>query len=289
MEQVISTSVITTLMGEMIFLTTAPLLLFAILRIRVRVSFWSLLAGIIGYVLFAVELSGLVHTFVMADGSASKELIMGNPLLYILYMSLVTIVFEEGGRFLMFKFFLRTIDKRSEALSYGVCYGGVEAIVASGIGAFASFTYASVLNQIGLDEFMATFSEAEPTEILDIVNSITSIRVIDCVFDVLERGVWIFIQVEFSIVVYYAVQKKLYKYLAVDAVMRIISIIPAGLNKMNVFSWHYTAFVLEILVAAVFAYVALHLYGAFDSNEDPFDGAEGISRTLRKDAAKLRK
>ncbi len=83
------------------------------------------------FVLFALVLEQLLHTLVLRSplGGAVQNTIW----LYGLYGGLAAGLFEETGRFVAFRFFLKKHTAPATALAYGAGHGGAEAVLVVGV------------------------------------------------------------------------------------------------------------------------------------------------------------
>lgn len=91
----------------------------------------AFLIGAGTFVLFAMILEQLLHGLVLF--SKVGAVIQGNIWLYGLYGGLAAGIFEETGRFLAFRFVLRSRQDRITSLAYGIGHGGIEAFLAVGL------------------------------------------------------------------------------------------------------------------------------------------------------------
>lgn len=97
-------------------------------KTHAKVSSCFIGAGI--FVVFALILEQILHVIVLAvTGNAIQD----NVLLYGLYGGLAAALFEETGRFVAMKFFMKNSLDKGNALMYGVGHGGVEAILIVGL------------------------------------------------------------------------------------------------------------------------------------------------------------
>lgn len=119
------------LMGVLAALTViAPLGVMVFLRKRGG-RWGEFVIGFGTFFLFAMVLEALVHQVVLTGPLGA--VIQGNIWLYGLYGGLMAGLFEEVGRFIAFKVFLKKRRKPVTALSYGIGHGGGEAFLLLGL------------------------------------------------------------------------------------------------------------------------------------------------------------
>lgn len=93
-------------------------------KTHAKVSSCFIGAGI--FVVFALILEQIIHTIVLAINPAFQ----GHIVLFGLYAALAAGLFEETGRFIAMKFFMKKSLDKGNALMYGVGHGGVERVAA---------------------------------------------------------------------------------------------------------------------------------------------------------------
>jgi uncharacterized membrane protein YhfC len=59
----------------------------------------------------------------------------GYPLLYALFLGSTAALFEEGGRYLVMRLFLKNRQRVSDGIAFGIGHGGIEAVLLAGINA----------------------------------------------------------------------------------------------------------------------------------------------------------
>ena len=115
-----------------VLILTIAVPLGTMLCLRRRGGTWgAFLVGAGTFLLFALVLEPVLHRLVL--GSGIGPAIQGNIWLYGLYGGLAAGLFEETGRLLAFRYFLKSRPARVTALSYGIGHGGIEAFVLAGL------------------------------------------------------------------------------------------------------------------------------------------------------------
>ncbi len=124
-----------------VLLLTVILPVGGMLFLRRRGGSWkTFFVGAGTFVLFALILEPVLHNLVLRTGVGAA--IQENILLYGLYGGLAAGLFEETGRFLAFRFVLRSRHERITALAYGIGHGGIEAVMLVGLTMLANLVLA---------------------------------------------------------------------------------------------------------------------------------------------------
>jgi len=118
-----------------------PVCLFVVFRKKFDLKVVPMLAGIAGFVIFALVLEALVHRIVIGRFIQTNDL----PL-YIIYGACMAGLFEESARFIAFKILKRKYEGIGTALSYGIGHGGIEAIMLAGLAMISSIATSIIIN-----------------------------------------------------------------------------------------------------------------------------------------------
>lgn len=104
----------------------------------------SALIGAGTFLVFALILEQLLHTVMLPK-------VQGNTVLYCVYGCLAAGVFEETGRFVAYKLFMKKHRTAQNAVMMGLGHGGFEAMVLAGVTLLSNAAVALSVNAIGLD------------------------------------------------------------------------------------------------------------------------------------------
>lgn len=98
-----------------------------------RKPFWI---GCLIMMIFALTLEQAAHSAILAAPFGQR--IAANPVLLALYGGIMAALFEEGGRFIAFRYILKDADPHS-ALMYGAGHGGFETFAVLFLAAVSNF------------------------------------------------------------------------------------------------------------------------------------------------------
>lgn len=112
---------------------------------KYRVKLSTVLIGAGTFFLFALVLESIMHQLVLKGPHGSA--IMGNTLVYALYGGLAAGVFEETGRFLAMKLFMKKEPSHPlPGIAYGVGHGGMEMIMVFGVTMISNLVMSAMIN-----------------------------------------------------------------------------------------------------------------------------------------------
>ena len=117
-----------------------PIALFIAGRVKLKARISSLFIGAGTYLLFAMLLEQLLHVLVIQFCGLNAQ---SRPWLYYVYAALAAAVFEETGRLIAMKFWMK--KWLENALMYGI-HGGVEAILLGGLSGISNLVSMLMIN-----------------------------------------------------------------------------------------------------------------------------------------------
>ena len=122
-------------------------------KTHARISACFIGAGI--FVVFALILEQILHVIILAVNPTLQS----QTVLFGLYAALAAALFEETGRLVAMKFFMKKSLDKGDALMYGVGHGGVEAILLVGRTYVNNLIISIMINTGGIQ---LTMSQMEP-------------------------------------------------------------------------------------------------------------------------------
>lgn len=173
-----------------------------------------------------------------------------NRLIFSIFLGLTAGLFEEIGRFLGFKYFLKDRLNYANGLAFGVGHGGIEAILLVGLTYINNIIYAMFINSGKLEE---VFTGKIPQETINLIKNML-INTPDYTFLLagIERIFAITIQIALSLLVLQAVRDKKWTFLVIATLIHMLIDTPIAFMSMK----GVNVFILEG-VTMIFAIIAL--------------------------------
>ncbi len=255
----ISTVTIFLLIAEILIVVTTPLVLFAIIRFRKLCNFAPFMAGV-SALLIIYPIEALVRGFVFAE-DAFLSRITGNVLINIILTGVVTIVFGEFVRFIVFRFVIQESNRRHDALAFGAGFALVEVTINTFFAAFEPVMVAGLINESGADAFIATFEDPETGRgVVEVMQSITTSRIIVVTINLL---LLIVIQISLAMICFYAVKKKAYRFISLACGLDFILAVPTSLENAGVIV-DIAAMIVQVPLVLFTVYVAARCFKDYD-------------------------
>lgn len=206
----VSQSVLYGITVQFIICFLLPIVLIVYLRKKNLFSWKALGTGIIIFLLFVNILERLLHSVVLNPESPMTLIFSDSKVLYVLYAILAAGLFEEFGRFVGYKFFLKDQHGLKDGLSYGIGHGGVELFTIGLLGAITSFMMFGLVNN---GELASALGESLTQEqIQEMETQFIETPAYMYILSGLERVAALSMQIFLSLVVLLGVRKNVLKY-----------------------------------------------------------------------------
>lgn len=203
-----------------------------------NLKFKPMFFGAATFLVFAMVLEQLMHSAVFGSG------ILKEKWMILVYATLAAGVFEEVGRFITFKVFLKKFRSWIDGIAFGIGHGGIEAILIGFITSVQNIVFASLINK-GI--FEETLGEKLPIDML--VQTKKLFLTTDSILFLsvgVERLWAIAIHIGFSMIVLYSVRSGKIGFLFLAILLHATFNIPAGLYQLGIIS---NIWILEALLA----------------------------------------
>lgn len=230
-----------------------PIVIAVVWIVKTKAYVYPLFIGALIFVVFALILESSMHTVILS----TIPILNDNIVLYVLYACLAAGFFEEGGRWIAFRYLIKNKDKKN-AVTFGIGHGGMEMLLVVGMTLFSTLLFAWTCNSLGLEGMLAESQDAGlETMIMDTVASIEAYGIFDAVLSLIERASAMVLHVSCSVLVFNSVLKKDINYLGYSFGLHALVNVPAALFQKGVLTelWLTELFIIGFTVlAAVFAY-----------------------------------
>lgn len=133
-----------------------PILLIVIGKKKLGAQISTFFIGAGTFVLFALVLEQILHMVVMGVLGISQD---SNAWLYYIYAAVAAAVFEETGRIVAMKYFMKRRFNFSNAFMYGVGHGGIEAIVLGGLTGISNLANMLMINSGSMEKVLSALPD----------------------------------------------------------------------------------------------------------------------------------
>jgi len=233
------------------------LLLYAMNKLKAKmISFWI---GAATFVVFALVLEQLLHIGMI---NQFGEALTGNILIKAIYGGLAAGIFEEVGRFISMKLFMKRFLNKENAFMYGVGHGGIEAMIIVGLTTVSNLISAYMINTGLMEKSLELFDSDIKQQTIDQLSLLWTTSPVDFYMAGVERVVAITLHLSLSYIVYRAVKdgkiQLLFLSIALHAFADFVTVLVAG---------YATAIVVEIVLIVIVSIIAVFVYKKFSDEQ----------------------
>lgn len=227
-----------------------PLSILIYFKRKEKISLKAVIAGIVVFILFATVLEQLLHSVVLG-----KHLIT-NPTLIVVYGALAAGLFEEVGRFIIFKSVLKNKHEWKDGLAYGIGHGGIEALLIGVITNIQFIIYSNLINS-GLFEstLVSKLPASQANQLLQLKEVLIQTTTSSIILGIAERVFALGIQIALTMVVLYAVRYRKNIYLLIAILLHALMDVPAALYQGHIIN----AYIAETFVFVYFIIAVIFL------------------------------
>lgn len=205
-----------------------PFLLLTYWRKKEKISWRTILIGMMVFILFSQILEKLMHTHLLVQNKATASFLL-QPYAYATYGALAAGLFEEVGRYLAFRFFLKGKTERREGLALGLGHGGIESILIGGLSAIQGLSLAMLINEGTFESVVG--KQLPPDMVASLKNTIINTPSYLFYLGSLERVIALIIQIAMSLLVLLAIRKGDLRYLLYAILAHAAIDFPVGLSQ----------------------------------------------------------
>jgi uncharacterized membrane protein YhfC len=205
-KSMVSTGTIVAMIFPIVFSIALFVGLILFYRKRTGVAAKPVIIGAIGFVVITQVLEKVLHLVVISAFPNYAD----HPVLFGLYGGMAAGTFEELGRFLLFTWLLKKYHDYKGGISFGIGWGGIEAVVLMLMMMGTNIAYAVLINS---GTFESTLGSQIPADqVAAIKDTVLSQGISFYLLSAVERFFAAFLQIAFSLWVLIGVVKKKFSY-----------------------------------------------------------------------------
>jgi uncharacterized membrane protein YhfC len=191
---------------------SAPFIVFWICRKRMTLPGRNIVLGAATFVLFALVLEGSMHWYVLKLNPVTAAWMKVHGWGFAIYGASAAAIFEETGRWLAMRVFVRNVGEPGSAVSYGLGHGGAESIIVGFLGQVQAIALSVLANAGLLDRLLA--GRLPHDTLVKIQNALAHADFPLVLMGGFERVWALLIQIACSLLVWRAVARKDFRWFA---------------------------------------------------------------------------
>lgn len=241
-----------------------PIAAVIIFKLKNReVSLLGALWGALGFIVFALVLEQILHAVML-------PVVKDTVVPYVIYGVLAAGIFEETGRFVVFKTLMRKNNSAKDSLMYGLGHGGIESVIIAGMTLLSYGIMAQLVNTAGLDAVLAMTGATDEATIAvatQTFEGLTNQTFGTCLVAVLERLLAMTLHVSLSVWVFRAAKEKGKFWLYPAAILaHAIADVPAVLGQKQIIPI-WTIYVIMAILVVILVCITIKIYKSMKKKE----------------------
>ncbi|QGU93939.1 YhfC family intramembrane metalloprotease [Clostridium bovifaecis] len=218
-----------------------PVLLMIYFRKKEKISLRAVVVGILMFMLFQMVLRLPLINY-MNLNPIFLSIMKSSNMIYIGFLAITAGIFEEVGRYVGFKYFLKDKLKWENGIAYGIGHGGIEAMALVGWTIVTNLLFSIIINIGAFDGVLKKMPQAKALNLRDtLINTPSYMFLLGGV----ERIFIIIFHIALSIIVLEGVVKKNNTYLLYAILIHALVNYVAAFNS-NVFITEGILFIVAI-------------------------------------------
>lgn len=244
--------------------TVIPFLFLAYYRSKTKTWVSSFFVGMAFYLLFAMIAEGLFNTIMFRGFSLLSVLDRSNhPVYYAIYGAVVAGLFEETGKYVGLRVWIKSHPGKQSAFLFGIGHGSFEAIAYGSSLFMGNIVIAFMVNAFGIDGYFEKLGISGDLAVSQkqAIYELMAITPVENAAAGVERMLALVFQASLTIFIFLAISNKKLKFLFPIAIaLHIIGYVPTYLTQVGILHGIYTNL---ILTGAVVVFTASYAYRMF--------------------------
>lgn len=244
--------------------TAVPFIFLGYYRSKKKVKISSFFIGMAIYFLFALIGEGLFNIIIFRGLSLSAFLNrVDHPVYYALYGAVVAGVFEETGKYVGLKKWMKSRPGKENAFLFGVGHGSFETVAYGSSLFMGNIIIALMVNSFGVDGYLEklgiTGETAERQK--EMIYQLMAIPTVENAAAGIERILALIFQTSLTIFVFLSLNHEKLKYLfPIAVVLHIIGYLPTYLTQVGVFGQPLSSLMLSSAVVVFTSFYAHRMF-----------------------------
>ncbi|MDE7194185.1 MAG: YhfC family intramembrane metalloprotease [Oscillospiraceae bacterium] len=240
----------------------------AVIIYKLRRRYTWVVSAMIGagtFLVFALVLEQLLHRVML-------PVVSGNKVLYCIYGCLAAGVFEETGRFVAYKLFMKKHHTAQNAVMMGLGHGGFEAMALAGVGLLSNALVAVSVNAVGYDAFVRQSTAGNAELAAAVEQQIETIAGMDfgiVALSLFERLIAVTFHVCMSVIVYKSTEKGRLRLFPIAILLHALLDSAAVMYQVGAIGSLITVYSAMVIMTAAVAVPTYKIIGSDRRRENP--------------------
>lgn len=253
----VSNSVIAMLVLDLVICFILPVVIFIFIQKKYKKSLKAFLLGASAFFVSQIVLRIPIINNILPQFTWYIAFQMKYPYLYWIFLGLTAGIFEELGRLILIKFFMKKNRRFIDSISFGLGHGAIEAMLITGITYITMLVFAIMINTGTLEAKLSNLPQAA---INAIYTQCTGLSPLDAIMGGIERIIAMGIHIGLTVIIFEGVVKNKATIYFIIAVL-IHAVIDSSIGFMSQM-FGFSIITMEAVFAIMSAALILYVYKA---------------------------
>ncbi len=200
----VSNSVIAMITLDLFICFVLPIIVFVFIQRRYKKTFKSFILGALAFFISQIVLRIPIINSLLPQFAWYNVFQIKYPYLYWIFLGLTAGIFEEIGRLILIKLFMKKNQRFIDGITFGLGHGAIEAMIITGL-SFVNILIFSIMINTGT--FEANLSNLPQATVSAIYYQCTSLTPLNTIIGGIERIIAMGIHIGLTMIIFEGVRK----------------------------------------------------------------------------------
>ncbi len=200
----VSNSVIAMIILDLLICFVLPIIVFVFIQRRYKKTFKSFILGALAFFISQIVLRIPIINSLLPQFAWYNVFQIKYPYLYWIFLGLTAGIFEEIGRLILIKLFMKKNQRFIDGITFGLGHGAIEAMIITGL-SFVNILIFSIMINTGT--FEANLSNLPQTTVSAIYYQCTSLTPLNTILGGIERIIAMGIHIGLTMIIFKGIRK----------------------------------------------------------------------------------
>ncbi len=200
----VSNSVIAMIILDLFICFVLPIIVFVFIQRKYKKTFKSFILGALAFFISQIVLRIPIINSLLPQFAWYNVFQIKYPYLYWIFLGLTAGIFEEIGRLILIKLFMKKNQRFIDGITFGLGHGAIEAMIITGL-SFVNILIFSIMINTGT--FEANLSNLPQTTVSAIYYQCTSLTSLNTILGGIERIIAMGIHIGLTMIIFKGVRK----------------------------------------------------------------------------------
>lgn len=251
----VSNSVIAMIILDLVICFVLPIIVFVFIQRRYKKTFKSFILGALAFFSSQIVLRIPIINSLLPQFAWYNVFQIKYPYLYWVFLGLTAGIFEEIGRLVLIKLFMKKNQRFIDAITFGLGHGAIEAMIITGL-SFINIMIFSIMINTGT--FEANLANLPQATVSAIYSQCTSLTPLNTILGGIERIIAMGIHIGLTMIIFEGVRKNKSGLYLIIAIL-VHGAIDASIGFMSQM-FGFSTLAMEVVFAAISISLMIYVF-----------------------------